>query len=113
MQFRYTTELRRNVCRIRDGRPRFSSRFWYGTTAHFLSVRSNCEESVVNVSPSERSQADFSIALPAFALVDQDRYAIFVLSSIPGGGLRSRLFRELRERSGLLEGFTKLRSTHA
>jgi predicted Zn-dependent peptidase len=48
------------------------------------------------VIPSDRSQAYFSIALPAFPFVDQDRYPLFVLSSILGGGLRSRLFRERR-----------------
>ncbi len=60
------------------------------------------QRSTVSVIPSERSQAYFSIALPAFEFIDSDRYPLFVLSSILGGGLRSRLFRELRERRGLV-----------
>lgn len=60
------------------------------------------QRSTVSVIPSERSQAYFSIALPAFEFVDSDRYPLFVLNSILGGGLRSRLFRELRERRGLV-----------
>lgn len=40
-----------NVCGIRGAHSPPPNRYWYCNTARFLSVRSNCEESVVNVIP--------------------------------------------------------------
>jgi predicted Zn-dependent peptidase len=47
-------------------------------------------------------QAYFSLAVEAFPYVHQNRYTLHVLNQILGGGISSRLFRRLREESGLI-----------
>ena len=48
------------------------------------------------------SQASFVFGIPAGRYTDSQRYALFVLDRILGGGLSSRLFRRLREEEGLV-----------
>ena len=46
-------------------------------------------------------QAHVMLGLPAFAYLDDDFYALQVLSTALGGGMSSRLFQEIREKRGL------------
>lgn len=46
-------------------------------------------------------QASLVLGFPGLAYVDEDFYAVQVLSSILGGGMSSRLFQEVREKRGL------------
>jgi predicted Zn-dependent peptidase len=46
-------------------------------------------------------QAHVMLGLPAFSYLDDDFYALQVLSTALGGGMSSRLFQEVREKRGL------------
>jgi predicted Zn-dependent peptidase len=46
-------------------------------------------------------QAHLLLGLPAFSYLDEDFYALQVLSAMLGGGMSSRLFQEVRENRGL------------
>ena len=52
------------------------------------------------------SQAYFAIGLEAPAYCAAERYRLFLLNSVLGGGLSSRLFRKLREERGLVYGIS-------
>jgi len=49
----------------------------------------------------ELEQAHVLLGLPAFSYLDDDFYALQVLSAMLGGGMSSRLFQEVRENRGL------------
>ncbi|MEM9825498.1 MAG: pitrilysin family protein [Planctomycetota bacterium] len=53
------------------------------------------------VESSARRSALVSIMIPMPAYADPDRYALHVLSNLLGGGMSSRLYREIRERMGI------------
>ena len=46
-------------------------------------------------------EAHLLLGLPAFSYIDDDFYALQVLSTMLGGGMSSRLFQEVRENRGL------------
>jgi predicted Zn-dependent peptidase len=46
-------------------------------------------------------QVQFCLAVPALPVADPDRYAAYLLNSILGGGMSSRLFQSIREERGL------------
>jgi predicted Zn-dependent peptidase len=46
-------------------------------------------------------QVQFCLAVPALPVADEDRYAAYLLNSILGGGMSSRLFQSIREERGL------------
>jgi predicted Zn-dependent peptidase len=46
-------------------------------------------------------QVQFCLAVPALPVNDPDRYAAYLLNSILGGGMSSRLFQAVREERGL------------
>ena len=46
-------------------------------------------------------QVHLILGLPAFSYIDDDFYALQVLSAMLGGGMSSRLFQEVREKRGL------------
>ncbi|HEY4357623.1 MAG TPA: pitrilysin family protein [Acidobacteriaceae bacterium] len=46
-------------------------------------------------------QVQFCLAVPSLAVAHPDRYAAFLLNSILGGGMSSRLFQSIREDRGL------------
>ena len=46
-------------------------------------------------------QAHVLLGMPAFSYLDDDFYALQVLSTMLGGGMSSRLFQEVREKRGL------------
>jgi predicted Zn-dependent peptidase len=46
-------------------------------------------------------QVQFCLAVPALPVADADRYAAYLLNSILGGGMSSRLFQSIREDRGL------------
>lgn len=48
------------------------------------------------------SQTYFSIGLPAFSYTHQKRYGLHLLNNILGGGISSRLYRNLRDERGLV-----------
>lgn len=60
----------------------------------------------VTLDESPVSQAYFAIGLEAPAYCAVDRYPLFLLNSVLGGGLSSRLFRKLREERGLVYGIS-------
>jgi predicted Zn-dependent peptidase len=49
----------------------------------------------------ELEQAHLLLGLPAFSYLDDDFFALQVLSAMLGGGMSSRLFQEVRENRGL------------
>lgn len=46
-------------------------------------------------------QVQFCLAVPGLATASPDRYALFLLNSVLGGGMSSRLFQSVREERGL------------
>ncbi len=56
----------------------------------------------VIVKPRELQQVYFSMAWPAPAYTDPERYAWHVFTSLFGGGVTSRLYRTLREELGIV-----------
>jgi predicted Zn-dependent peptidase len=46
-------------------------------------------------------QVQFCLAMPALPVASPDRYAAYILNSILGGGMSSRLFQSIREDRGL------------
>jgi predicted Zn-dependent peptidase len=56
----------------------------------------------VTLDESPVSQAYFAIGLEAPEYCAMDRYPLFLLNSVLGGSLSSRLFRKLREERGLV-----------
>jgi len=47
------------------------------------------------------SEAHICIGVPGISQVSEDRYALFILNTILGGSVSSRLFQEVRENRGL------------
>jgi predicted Zn-dependent peptidase len=47
-------------------------------------------------------QVHICLGVPAFALTHPHRYRLYLLSTILGGGMSSRLFQEIREKRGLV-----------
>ena len=58
-------------------------------------------------------QAHLLIGLPAFSYLDDDFYALQVLSTMLGGGMSSRLFQEVRENRGLAYSVFSFASSYA
>lgn len=57
--------------------------------------------SVAKVFPKDLSEAHICIGVPAISQVSEERYVLFILNSILGGSVSSRLFQEIRENRGL------------
>lgn len=57
-------------------------------------------------------QNHLMMAFPGVSMTDPDRYAYFMLSSIFGGGMSSRLFQTVREQAGLCYSIYSFLSTH-
>ncbi len=55
----------------------------------------------VKVYLKELSEAHLCIGVPSLSQTDDERYALYVLNTILGAGVSSRLFQEIRERRGL------------
>ena len=55
----------------------------------------------VKVHSKDMSEAHICIGVPGVSQVSDDRYAFFVLNTILGAGVSSRLFQEIREKRGL------------
>ncbi len=52
-------------------------------------------------SRKELEQVHVCLGVPSYPLSHEDRFACYVLNTILGGGMSSRLFQEIRERQGL------------
>jgi predicted Zn-dependent peptidase len=61
----------------------------------------------------ELEQAHLLLGLPAFSYLDDDFYALQVLSTMLGGGMSSRLFQEVRENRGLCYSIFSFASSYA
>ena len=55
----------------------------------------------VKVYTKDISEAHICIGVPSVSQTSEDRYALFVLNTLLGGGVSSRLFQEIRENRGL------------
>jgi predicted Zn-dependent peptidase len=55
----------------------------------------------LHVRPKPLEQAHICVGTKGLAHNDKDRYAVFALNAILGGGVSSRLFQEVREKRGL------------
>ena len=63
--------------------------------------------------PRDLEQAHLLLGLPAFSYLDDDFYALQVLSAMLGGGMSSRLFQEVRENRGLCYSIFSFASSYA
>lgn len=55
----------------------------------------------VKIYTKDISEAHICIGVPGLSQTSEDRYALFVLNTLLGGGVSSRLFQEIRENRGL------------
>src|SRR2546430_14985178 len=55
----------------------------------------------VHVRPKRLEQAHICVGAKGVAHSDKDRYAVYALNAVLGGGVSSRLFQEVREKRGL------------
>lgn len=69
------------------------------TVAHHRAPNASPHITLKNKSSLE--QVQFCLAMPALPVAHEDRYAAYLLSSILGGGMSSRLFQSIREERGL------------
>jgi len=67
----------------------------------FEPARLEVPEERVLVEKREIAQSNLALGLRALSRTDPDRYALFILNSVLGRGMSSRLFKEVRERRGL------------
>ncbi len=81
--------------------------FWRMSGTGTTRLATRCRfESGIAVEELPVSQAYFAIGLEAPAYCAVDRYRLFLLNSVLGGGMSSRLFRKLREERGLVYGIS-------
>ena len=81
--------------------------FWRMSGTGTTRLATRCRfESGIAVEELPVSQAYFAIGLEAPAYCAADRYRLFLLNSVLGGGMSSRLFRKLREERGLVYGIS-------
>jgi predicted Zn-dependent peptidase len=57
---------------------------------------------IVTRSKKELEQVHLCLAAPAFAQTHPDRYAVYVMNTVLGGSMSSRLFQNVREKRGLV-----------
>lgn len=74
---------------------------WSGESSASATAQPN-PVSTVFVEPQEGNQQHIAMVFPFPAYGDPDYYAASVVSEIFGGGMTSRLFREVREKRGLV-----------
>lgn len=67
----------------------------------------------VKVVPKDLAEAHLCIGAPSIPQTDAQRYALFVLNAILGGGVSSRLFQEIREKRGLAYSVYSFTSLYA
>jgi predicted Zn-dependent peptidase len=69
------------------------------------SVRSNSAPPVstaaVRIEERETSQLHLCVGMDGLPFAHEDRYALYLLNAMLGGGMSSRLFQEIREKRGL------------
>ncbi len=73
-------------------------------TSHDKLLRSDAPEASPHITLKNKKaleQTQFCLAVPSFPVAHPDRYAAFLLNSILGGGMSSRLFQSVREERGL------------
>ena len=58
-------------------------------------------KSDIKVYTKDISEAHICIGVPSVSQTSDDRYSLFVLNTLLGGGVSSRLFQEIRENRGL------------
>jgi predicted Zn-dependent peptidase len=54
------------------------------------------------IRPKELEQAHLCLGVPGLPIAHRDRYGIYALNILLGGGMSSRLFQEIREKRGLV-----------
>ena len=57
---------------------------------------------IVTRSKKELEQVHLCLAAPAFSQTHPDRYAIYIMNTVLGGSMSSRLFQNVREKRGLV-----------
>lgn len=73
-----------------------------GPDDHFLQRRAPVADGRVLVRPKKLEQAHLCLGFPGLPLTHADRYGLYALNTLLGGGMSSRLFQEIRERRGLV-----------
>lgn len=58
-------------------------------------------QAAVNIKKKRLQQVQLCLGVPSLPMADPNRYAGFVLNTLLGGGMSSRLFQNIRERQGL------------
>jgi predicted Zn-dependent peptidase len=53
-------------------------------------------------SKKELEQVHLCLAAPAFSQTDPDRYGLYIMNTVLGGSMSSRLFQNVREKRGLV-----------
>lgn len=70
-------------------------------TMKLNTIQENQKSPKLRIKYKKTEQAHFCLGYRAFSFFDDRKYALNIVSTILGGGMSSRLFREVRERRGL------------
>ncbi|MDH3976248.1 MAG: insulinase family protein [Deltaproteobacteria bacterium] len=66
----------------------------------------------VNVVKKKLEQVHLSLGVPALSCTSPDRYTLYILNTVLGEGMSSRLFQEVREKRGLVYNIYSYVSTY-
>ena len=72
-----------------------------GKNKDFVKAKMFQKETQVKISSKETDQTHLALAVRAYDMYDEKRYALDLLSTLLGGNSSSRLFSEIREKLGL------------
>ena len=72
-----------------------------GKNKNFIKAKNFQKETQVKIFNKETDQTHLALAIRAYDMYDEKRYALDLLSTLLGGNSSSRLFSEIREKLGL------------
>src|SRR5436309_12490977 len=68
----------------------------------YLEVPAHTHSRITIRNKKELEQVHICLGVPSYSLSHEDRYACYILNTILGGGMSSRLFQNIREKQGLV-----------
>ena len=68
----------------------------------YLEVPAHTHSRITIRSKKELEQVHICLGVPSYSLSHEDRYICYILNTILGGGMSSRLFQNIREKQGLV-----------
>lgn len=86
---------------VREMAEKYFTKMRQFETLRYSGVVENQEKSAVLIKQKKTEQAHFALGVRTVAEEHPDKYPLWLLSAVLGGGMSSRLFSEIREKRGL------------